>query len=190
MAIIISCIFIFQISGSCSDADQAGASTNWQHPMGEGVCLTPSYNSSYFWWFLDLYKIMFPILCLLTIWTCHLDNLGTFCRLIIICIQRIWWFCYCLQTCSVGTDHGYGYGNGYEAMGMGTGTGSRPWVLVQVRVWVWVRHVTKSWVRVRVWVRDHRYGYGYGYGTIGMGTMGTGIGTGPGCQVADERLWV
>ena len=50
-----------------------------------------------------------------------------------------------LQTCSVGTDHGYGYGYGYEAMGMGTGTGSRPWVWVQVRV------------------RDHGYGYGYGY---------------------------
>ena len=29
-----------------------------------------------------------------------------------------------LQTCSVGTDHGYGYG--YETMGMGTGTGTRP----------------------------------------------------------------
>ena len=69
---------------------------------------------------------------------------------------------------------------------MGVGTGTRPWV----RVWVRVRHVTKSWVRVRVWVRDHRYGYGYGYGTMGMGTMGTDMGTGPRCQVADERLWV
>ena len=67
-------------------------------------------------------------------------------------------------------------------MGLGTGTGTRPWV----RVWVRVRHVTNSWVRVRVWVRDHRYGNGYGYGTMGMGTMGTGIGTGPRCQVADE----
>ena len=27
---------------------------NWQHPMGEGVCLKPSNNSSYFLWFLDL----------------------------------------------------------------------------------------------------------------------------------------
>ena len=109
--------------------------------------------------------------------------------------QNVRW--YRCQTCSVGTDHGYGYGYGlrghgygygygFETMGMGTGTGTRPWV----RVWVRVRHVTKSWVRVRVWVRDHRYGYGYGYGTMGMGTMGTGMGTGPGCQVADERLWV
>ena len=61
-----------------------------------------------------------------------------------------------LQTCSVGTDHGYGYGYGYEAMGM-----------------------------VRVRVRDHGYGYGYGYETMGTG-MGTGttcdkvMGTGTG----------
>ena len=67
------------------------------------------------------------------------------------------------------------------------GTGTRPWVRY---MGIRVRHVTKSWVRVRVWVRDHRYGYGYGYGTMGMGTMGTVMDTGPGCQVADERLWV
>ena len=33
-------------------------------------------------------------------------------------------------------------------------------------------------------------GMGRRYGTMGMGTMGTGMGTGPRCQVADERLWV
>ena len=31
-----------------------------------------------------------------------------------------------LQTCSVGTDHGYGYGYETMGLGMGTGTGTRP----------------------------------------------------------------
>ena len=64
----------------------------------------------------------------------------------------------------MGTDYGYGYWYEYETMGNG-------------------------------------YGYGYGYETMGKGmgmdadpawdkVMGTGMGTGPACQVTDVRLWV
>ena len=88
-----------------------------------------------------------------------------------------------IQTCSVGTDHGYGYGYGYEAMGMGTGTGLRPWVWVRVRV---RDHGYGYGYGYDMW-QSHGYGYGYGYEAIDMG-MGTGMG--PWVWVPWVRVWV